>query len=351
MNQIIRQAIHAECVPYDPFGGPAYGKREMPFAAIGTAIGAGLSAVAGAATAIGATSLGGALGTLGAAASFGAGAVTAGSLIGAVATVATWVGVGMTVVGAVTGDSDLMKIGGIVGLAGGVVGMGVSAINAGSSATAAATESTTGATTATTASKSAADTAFSNASNPAVQEAATQAATQSSPVLTAGANNMASQAFNAATPGAGIVGQTANVASPILSAGTEAAKSPIITTTDQTVNNIKNITKVDNQSSGFFDSLTSPTGTELIKVGSSMLQGSAQEDMNKDYIKAKQQIWQNKLDFEKQQYETMMQNANTQGQMNLTTRAMTPEEIAAAQSQKAKMAKQQAGILTQPAGA
>jgi len=109
----------------DPFGGAAYGERNMPFiiapafAAVGTAVAAGAGAMA-----------------------------VAGAVVTAVGAVATVAGIGMTVVGAITGNESLMKIGGYVGLAGGVAGlagMGVSAMASTASA-AAATTATTNAT-------------------------------------------------------------------------------------------------------------------------------------------------------------------------------------------------------------
>lgn len=84
-------------------GMPYRFRRDMPFIvlpAIGTAA-AAISAATATAT----------LATVGAAAV---------ATIGAIGAVATVAGIGMSVVGMITGDKDLMKIGGIVGLAGGV---------------------------------------------------------------------------------------------------------------------------------------------------------------------------------------------------------------------------------------
>lgn len=79
----------------DPFGGPAYGKREF--------IGIALSA-------FGAFS--------------GWTALAAGGLttLGTIAAGAALVGGAMTVIGGLTGDADLMKIGGIIGMVGGAAG-------------------------------------------------------------------------------------------------------------------------------------------------------------------------------------------------------------------------------------
>jgi hypothetical protein len=96
----------------------------MPFAAIGGAIAAGAAA---ASSALGITAAAGAIG----AAAAGAGTIGAAvSLtVTAIANVAMVAGLAMTVVGAATGDKELMKIGGIVGLAGGVAGLATSAIS------------------------------------------------------------------------------------------------------------------------------------------------------------------------------------------------------------------------------
>ena len=93
----LRMAIHAELAPYDAFGGAAYGKKEMPFA-ITAGIAAGSAMAAGA-------------------------AITAAGVAAVVAGTAVAAGLTMTIVGMATGDKELMKIGGYVGLAGGIAGM------------------------------------------------------------------------------------------------------------------------------------------------------------------------------------------------------------------------------------
>lgn len=98
---------------------PPFKQREMPFAALGTAI-------AAAGTAIGTAAAGATMATVGAAAL---------ATVNAVAVAAMYAGVAMTVVGMVTGDKELMKIGGIVGLAGGVGSLamgGIASLAAGS---------------------------------------------------------------------------------------------------------------------------------------------------------------------------------------------------------------------------
>ena len=103
------------------FSGAPFKQKEMPFF-IAPEIGA-------AATAVGAAVAGGVFFSA-------ATAVAAGAVISAIGTVAMVAGTAMTVVGAVTGDKELMKWGGIVGLAGGVgalAGGGIASVAAGSS--------------------------------------------------------------------------------------------------------------------------------------------------------------------------------------------------------------------------
>jgi hypothetical protein len=94
--------------------------------------------------AAGAASIASAVGATGIAATIGAGLATgatvgaiAGATLATISVVATTVGLAMTVVGAITGDKGLMKIGGYVGLAGGVAGLASSAIGASAAAAAA----------------------------------------------------------------------------------------------------------------------------------------------------------------------------------------------------------------------
>jgi hypothetical protein len=108
----------------DPFGGPAYGRRDMPFGVV-----AAIGTIATAATA-GVAAAGGAL-----------------AVLGAVGTVVAAVGVVLSVVGLITGDKTLTKVGGIMGLAGGVtaIASGVAAGAAEGTAAAAETGTTQGA--------------------------------------------------------------------------------------------------------------------------------------------------------------------------------------------------------------
>ena len=111
----VRQAIELEIPPHFTHNtGSKWGQtHDMPFgiiAGIGTAIGTSITAGIGAAAGIAA----------------GTTAVTVASvtaIVGAVATVATIAGLGLTVIGLATGNKTLTKIGGYIGIAGGIAGI------------------------------------------------------------------------------------------------------------------------------------------------------------------------------------------------------------------------------------
>lgn len=134
----ISRALAKEHPVGDPFGGPAYGDRNMPFF-IGPAIGAAAATVGAVGTTV-------AAGSAAAAAGVAVGAVTATtaaiSVVSAIATVVTVVGTVLTVVGAVTGNEKLLKVGGYMALAGGVAGFAASGASALTTAGAEATKST-----------------------------------------------------------------------------------------------------------------------------------------------------------------------------------------------------------------
>ena len=124
----------------DPFGGPAYGELNMPFA-IGPSVAAAAASIGTAAT-------------LGTAASIGTAALATASAIGTIAAVA---GTVMSVVGLVTGDNDLIKLGGIIGIAGGVTSLASGAL-AGATGLAATTAAQTATQTAAQATQAPAQT-------------------------------------------------------------------------------------------------------------------------------------------------------------------------------------------------
>lgn len=335
---MLRQAIHAELVPYDPFGGPAYGRRDMPFAVIGGAI----AGAVGTAFATGVAAAG-AIGITGTVA-------TVAGVVSAVATVATWVGIGLTVVGAITGDSSLMKIGGIVGIAGGVTGLAMGGLA--SMGAAAATETTAqAAASSPAASVSAANAGTSGgAANAAFQGASSSAAQAAGSALSS--PMIAQGAADAAFSGASSFGSVASNA--IGQGGMLSTTALPATVADQTASAAANAAKaptVSSQSGSFFDSLVEPKNLmEIVKVGGTMMSGSAQEDMQNKIIKQKTATDMARLQFEKDQYGNQIANANVQGRLNINARAPTQAELDAQVANKAQNIKNMSNILTAPAG-
>ncbi len=134
----ISKALAKEHPVGDPFGGAAFGERNMPFF-IGPAIGAAAATIGAVGTTV-------AAGSAAALSGVAVGAVTATtaaiSVVSAIATVVTVVGTVLTVVGAITGNEKLLKVGGIMALAGGVTSLATAGASALTSASAA--ESTIG---------------------------------------------------------------------------------------------------------------------------------------------------------------------------------------------------------------
>jgi hypothetical protein len=134
----ISKALAKEHPVGDPFGGAAFGERNMPFF-IGPAIGAAVATIGAVGTTV-------AAGSAAALSGVAVGAVTATtaaiSVVSAIATVVTVVGTVLTVVGAITGNEKLLKVGGIMALAGGVTSLATAGASALTSASAA--ESTIG---------------------------------------------------------------------------------------------------------------------------------------------------------------------------------------------------------------
>ncbi len=97
---------------------PPFNRKEMPFF-IAPAIAAAGTAFAAAGTAIAAGGVMASMGAIGTAAL---------ATVGAIGTIAAVAGTAMSVVGMVTGDKGLMKIGAIVGLAGGVASLASGAV-------------------------------------------------------------------------------------------------------------------------------------------------------------------------------------------------------------------------------
>lgn len=354
-------AGHLDIPIGDPFGGPAYGERNMPFI-VGPS-------VAAAATAIGAAA------AAGTAAAVGAAAMATVSAIAAVATVA---GVAMTVVGAITGDKDLMKIGAMVGIAGGVTGLATGAFGAG---TAAASEAATagdvaasstvplGTTTAHGGLLGGGTTAMSNAITPAFSSVSTQAMS-ATPALTATAGESAlstlgtvgqvgslgSAAYKAVAPSSS--GTSASAPSTYIppdslaNAGANAPSMPV--TIGASAPDAPNIGGNEKTEGSYFDELMSPknmaslTGPALVGIGTGVIQGMG-KDTQADYQNKLVNINQSELDLKKMQDERDYANANTQGYNGMTTRPLTQQEYDQAKLNKARLATQQAGLLTQSA--
>lgn len=130
-----------------------------------------------------------------------------------------------------------------------------------------------------------------------------------------------------------------------------AAGTGFTTAAESTVAGVQSATDVATQSGSFFDELMKPQSlVGIAKIGADTLKGSAIEDMQNKLLDQKTAVDTQKLQFEQNQYNTKMVNANTQGRLGLLARAPTPAEIAANNATKAQSAKNMARILTAPAG-
>ena len=338
----LRMAIHAELAPYDAFGGVAYGKKEMPFA-ITAGIAAGSALAAGAVVGTAATAA-------------AVGAVVAGTAVAA--------GLTMTIVGMATGDKELMKIGGYVGLAGGIAGAGLNMAGFGASAfsgmeAAASAASTTpasltnaaaGGISSGSAMTSAITPTFGSMANPVAQTGATMGQIGSGS-LQATASQALTPAFEAAKTGAMTAGQVApnvlanapQAITPVLSElGTTAIKAA--PTAAQAIGGTAATGAAASQGAGtLFDGLSefmkTPTGlaavAELGKGVVGTITGSAQND-----------IYKNKIAFDQQQAAYQNANANAIAPYGMTTTQLTDAQRQQANIDKYNQAKKAAGILT-----
>lgn len=333
MSPTLAVAIHAEIIPYDPFGGPAYGKREQPFI-IGPAVTAiGAAAAAGTAAAIGTAAV---------------------ATVGAISAIATVAGLAMTVVGAITGNSDLMKIGGIVGLAGGVGSLATGVLNVATSAASSSLSSASSA--ATPAANMAAGSGASGGISAATTNAAANAITPAFSSGVSAAAPVAGTGMNAATASlsapTGLLGSAGSTALQSVAPAMQSASTGLGSSVGASVGSGLNAATPVTQSASFFDALTTPQNMlEIGKIGAGMLQGSAEEDQLSELVNKKYSVENAKLDFEKQKYNTQQTNANSQGRMNISARPLTQAELDAAAQRKAESAKKTAQILTAPAGA
>lgn len=337
----LRMAIHAELAPYDAFGGAAYGKKEMPFA-ISAGIAAGSAMAAGA-------------------------AITAAGVAAVVAGTAVAAGLTMTIVGMATGDKELIKIGGYVGLAGGIAGMGLNmagysastfaaqeaaavAANAANAIPAAATNAAAGGISSGAALQSAVTPTFGSMANPVAQTGATMGQIGSGS-LQATASQALTPAFEAAKTGAMTAGQVApnvlanapQAITPVLSElGTTAIKAA--PTAAQAIGGTAATGAAASQGAGtLFDGLSefmkTPTGlavvAELGKGVVGTMTGGATND-----------IYANKIAFDQQQAAYQMANANAIAPYSMTTTPLTDAQRQQANIDKYNQAKKAAGILT-----
>ena len=310
------------------FSGPAYGDRNMPFAA---AWAAGMSAAAY----IGVTGVGATI-------------IASASVV---ATAAMYAGLAMTVVGAITGDKELMTIGGYVGLAGGIGSLAIGAVGMIGSAMGTATATVTG-------------TGFNAASTaiPVTQAATTTAIAPvaATPAMTAinAAGNATGATVQAGTSASNALGAAGNFSTSAggLSAGNAAMTSQIMpafntATASQGVGNIgaevgSEVAAKVGANSGLYDFITSPAA---LQVGAGMLTGSLSQD---------EKNTANKLLREKQEYDRM---ATERGYANasslpdninsLSVGKLSPSELAASQTANLQNSIKRAKVITQAAGA
>jgi hypothetical protein len=325
-------AGHLDIPIGDPFGGAAYGKREFPFI-VGPAIGTIATAV-----------------TAGVAAAGGAMAV-----VGAVSSIAMVAGLAMTVVGAITGDKDLMEIGGYVGLAGGVGGLATSLVGTGTAAaSAAATAATPAANTGATAAAQGGMTGATEAATAAITPSFASTAPQAA--LTAAPSAVGGTAQGAFSGGTGLLGKAGgaaleSVAQPAVGSGLGSSVGAGIgadvgANVGQSVNAASSY--VPSQTGSFFDYIGSPQGImEVGKVGAGMIQGMAKQDQ----LDTQNKILQDKIDYEQGVSERQYRNSNVQGRLNLRTRPVTQAERDQAKLDQAARARRTAELLTKPAGA
>ena len=332
----LRMAIHAELAPYDAFSGAAYGKKEMPFA-ITAGIAAGSAMAAGA-------------------------AITAAGVAAVVAGTAVAAGLTMTIVGMATGDKELMKIGGYVGLAGGIAGAGLNMAGFGAEAFSAMESAAMSGAIAPT-SVSAAETGVAGLGSANLVEPSSNFVGQVTggsiaPVTSQGATGITNvaNAANVANAGTNVaematVGQPiknisgvqfGNIAPETSQLGTTAIKAA--PTAAQAIGGTVATGATASKGAGtLFDGLSefmkTPTGlaavAELGKGVVGTITGSATND-----------IYRNKIAFDQQQAAYQMANANAIAPYSMTTTPLTDAQRQQANIDKYNQAKKAAGILT-----
>ncbi len=294
-------------------------------------------------------------------------AVTVGAVASIVAGTLVAVGIGLTVVGLITGDSSLMKIGGFVGLAGGVVGLGAGL--AGSAASTASEIATPAASeVATSASQGGligSKQAASAAITPALQSIETPIVSQLPQTATTAANAAnITPALASAPTTAGPVAST--IAAPQIG-------GPMPTSLGSDLGTTLAPTQAPTQA-GFFDFMESPGFKGAMQLGqlvtpviSGMAGGAYQSDVAEQQLALKEKelgllgdrnagqqaladkqfnLTQQQQNYNQMAEERKYQNANTQGRGMLTTRVLSADERLAAAKARAEQAAANARILT-----
>jgi hypothetical protein len=278
---------------------PLFKQKEMPFI---------VSAVTAASVSIGAASA--AIAAGGVMASMGAIGTAALATVSAIGTIAAVAGTAMSVVGMVTGDKGLMKLGAIVGLAGGVASLASGAV----ASLAAGGEFAMG--TAGIQSANAANAAAANVGNIAANGIATGATI--STATGQAASNAANLTANM-SPVVNSAGTTANQAINSLVGGTQAggvaAASPLIGNTGGTVLSSSQALGIGNAgnlattgSSGFFGKLIADmTPKDYLVMGGSVVSGGMQAVKENQANAAQQQAYE----YKQAQRNTQLKNMNT----------------------------------------
>lgn len=325
----------------DPFGGPTYGDRNMPFI-VGPAIGA-------AAASIGVAAAGATLATVGAAAL---------STVTAIGAVATAVGLTMSVVGMATGDKNLTKIGMYVGLAGGVAGLATWGASAGLSAAstefgaatsaAKAAQATAGADSALSGITNAGDafTAGKSAGSALIPNAGTAGnslASATSAALDNGASNLTSKAIDSSSTS--LISKAPSLTSTETSLGGGAGllgQAPSATNTiGGEVSNAITPT-VNGMAKGAVDA-----GNYFSKADILTASGTALSGLYKGFADQKaNQIAQQQNQFNQNSTLYGINNLSHPAGWNQTAQPLTAEQLQAARINNAQQANQTAKALT-----
>lgn len=378
MIRSVRQAIELEVPPHFTHNtGSKWGQtHDMPFGfiagivtSIGTAVAGSIGAGVAAASAIAA---GGAVTLAG-----------VGAIVGAIGTVATIAGLGLTVIGLATGNKTLTKIGGYIGLAGGVAGIAAAGLSAAGGAAAAAGEAgaAAGQAAATEATKQVATETVKQTVTQSTAEAAKQAVVQASTeVANKGSwfgnffDDIGNQFGTMYDKGASLIGNagTDTVAEVAKKSAPLSDASKVVQPTTSTITEVsKPVVEQTAAKSSFFESLFKSDNLknvlEIGKVGASMLGGSAKQDMENQtldkYIGVKyadlgQQQYkfdkelafkQQESAYQKLQDEIKMRNKNSIANLEWETQQATPEQKDAYEKAKLEKIRQTAASLVTPA--